>query len=239
MKILIVDDERTALAGLRVLLSEFCENAEVVGEASSAIEALKLIRTNRPDLVLLDIEMPGGNGFEMLEALDEHQRPHFIFITAHAEHSIRAVRAGASDYLLKPVDVDELVAAIEHVRKKLNKQEEEPLASVSGHRVRISDNRGIQFVPVSEIICIRSDGRYSVISLISGAEHTVAKTLGDFEMELNAHQFFRVHRSYLINCRHVESISHTDGGFVEMKTGKSIEISRRKKAEFIRLMEKN
>jgi two-component system LytT family response regulator len=237
LKALIIDDEKDAVIGLRTMLQDFCEGVEVVGEAYSAIEGLKLIRHFNPDLIFLDVEMPGGNGFDMLEALQDRS-VRVVFTTAYDNYSIRALRADADDYLLKPLDIDDLQNAVEKVRRIVGKtRPRDHSLSPEEYRLRLNSQKGIVFVSCSEVVHIEGDGRYSTVYTSAGEQYVVTRNLGEFEEELTRFRFFRVHKSHLINCRHVERISHADGGFVELSNGQSIEISRRKKAEFIHLME--
>jgi two-component system, LytTR family, response regulator len=232
LKVLLIDDEKNALSALRKLLEQFCPDVQVVGEAQTALEGLRLIRQQSPDIVFLDVEMPGGTGFDLLEALDKINFS-TIFTTAHEQYTIPAIRAGASDYLLKPVSVDELRAAIQRVaiKGKAGYGTSEDL------RVSVSNHKGTWFVPVTDIVYIEAEGRYSRFFLMGGEEYPVSKNLGELQSELSPMKFFRVHKSWLVNCRHVTRISSSDGGFAIMSNGKEIEISRRRRAEFMRMME--
>lgn len=232
LRVLLIDDEKNALTALRKMLEQFCPDVTVVGEAQTALEGLRLIRQCEPDLVFLDVEMPGGTGFDLLETLDKRTFT-TIFTTAHEQYSIPAIRAGAVDYLLKPVSLDELRNAI----KRVNDQREKSVTVASGEqRISISNTDGTWFVSANDVVCIEGDGRYSRFFLTDGKDHLVSRNLGELEEELGAMHFFRVHKSWLVNCRHVKQISSADGGFAVLSNGKEIEISRRKKAEFMRMM---
>ncbi|MDQ3110800.1 MAG: LytTR family DNA-binding domain-containing protein [Bacteroidota bacterium] len=234
LKALLIDDEKNALTALRKMLEQFCPDVTVIGEAQTALEGLRLIRMQEPDLVFLDVEMPGGTGFDLLETLDKKTFV-TIFTTAHEQYILPALRSGAVDYLLKPVSLDELRTSIKRVRSSKEKYE---IALKENLPVSISNSEGTWFVPAIDIICIEGDGRYSRFYLIDGKEHVVSKNLGELEEGLSPMKFFRVHKSWLVNCRHVVKLSNADGGFAILSNGKEIEISRRKKTDFIRMMEK-
>jgi two-component system LytT family response regulator len=234
LRAILIDDEKNALIALRKMIEQFCPQVQVVGESHTAIEGIALINRLSPDVVFLDVEMPGGTGFDLLAAL-EKKTFITIFTTAHVQYTIPAIRAGAVDYLLKPVNIDELRAAVKRVAA-LKEGPASPL--VKNERVTISNSSGTWFVSVDEIICIGGDGRSSCFYLRDGSEHSISTNLGELEGTFSALNFFRVHKSWLVNCGHVKHISTSDGGFAVLSNGKEIEISRRKKAEFIRIMER-
>jgi two-component system LytT family response regulator len=227
---IIVDDERDAILGLRALLREYCPEITLCGEAESAFQALRMIRSESPGLIFLDVQMPGADGFELMEELGKESSPLVIFTTAHEQHAIRALRNDAVDYLLKPINPDELQVA---VRKAIMRLKEKGSENGPGYKVKITDHEGIVFVPPADIVFLEGQGRYTKVVLLDGRTFMVVRNIGEFETELKPHRFFRIHKSYLINCMHVKKIAKNDGGFVELSNGKSIEISRRKKTEFL------
>lgn len=227
----LVDDEKNARLALRKMLEHFCPEVCITGEATTAIEALSLIRKLQPDLVFLDVEMPGGTGFDLLDAIDEPQF-RIIFTTAHEQYSIPAIRAGASDYLLKPINVDELKSAVARAAALIRK------APAQKDVIVISNAEGTWFVASADVICIEGEGRYSRFYLDDGKQHVVSRPLGDLEAELKGLSFFRPHKSWIVNCAHVKQISSADGGFAVLSDMREIEISRRRRAAFIRIMEK-
>jgi two-component system, LytTR family, response regulator len=233
IRALLIDDEKNALTALRKMLEQFCTHVSVVGEAQTALEGLRLIRELTPDVVFLDIEMPGGTGFDLLETIGNRNFT-TVFTTAHEQYTIPAIRSGAIDYLLKPVSIDELRAAIGRVQKLIEsptKPAQEP------YRLTICNADGTRFVSGDEVICIEGDRRYSRFYLNDGKEYLVSKNLGELEEELRSLNFFRVHKSWLVNRAHVKYISAADGGFVTLSNNKEIEISRRKRGEFLRMMQ--
>lgn len=233
MKVLLIDDEKNALTALRRMIEQFCPGVTVAGEAQTAIEGLRLIKQLAPDVVFLDVEMPGGTGFDLLNNIDE-KRFNVVFTTAHEHYAIPALRSGAADYLLKPVSIDELRNAIARLSSA---KENQTGVSPEHQRYKIITPEGTWFMPYAEIICIQGEGRYSRIFVGDNKEYVVAHNLGEIEKELSAARFFRVHKSWLVNCMHVRQIANRDGGFAVLSNGKEIEISRRKKAEFIQLLE--
>lgn len=232
LKALLIDDEKNALTALRKMLEQFCPDVLVIGEAQTALEGLRLIRQQEPDLLFLDVEMPGGTGFDLLETL-ERKSFSTIFTTAHEQYALPALRSGAIDYLLKPISLDELRAAIKRVITAKEKPEQ---GLKENPRISISNSDGTLFVSAADIVCVEGDGRYSRFYLTDGKEHVVSRNLGDLEQELCPAKFFRVHKSWLVNCGHIIKVSSKDGGFAVLSNGKEIEISRRKKAEFMEMM---
>lgn len=232
---LIVDDEMDAATALRLLLEKTCDNVKITGICLSVVEAIKFINKEQIDILFLDIEMPGGDGFDLLEIL-KNKMPYVIFTTAHHEYAIKAIKYGARDYLLKPLDPDELVAAIQKASEHLNKNEKNSIPSASLSSLAVRTNKEILFLNKEDILYIRADGRYSEIVCKSDRRYNICKNIGELEAELGGDSFFRVHKSYLINCKHILKINSNDGGFIEMCDQKEIEISRRKKAEFLHFL---
>lgn len=230
LKALIVDDEQEVATALRLILQKTCPNIEVTNICLSVIEGVKALKKNPVDIIFLDIEMSGGNGFDLMEILGD-EIPYVIFSTAHSEYAIKAVKAGAKDYLLKPIDPDELIAAVEKATTSLNKTQVKSKPST----ISVNSTNGIIFLNKEDIVYIKADGRYSEIHCRDERSYTICKNIGEYEDELASDFFFRVHKSYLINCKHVVKIKSTDGGFVEMINLKEIEISKRKKTEFLKI----
>lgn len=246
----IVDDEEKSRKLLRNLIKDYCDQVEVVDMADSMDSAIQVIKKNKPDLLFLDIEMPDGNGFDLLENIGGLQ-PEVIFTTAYDQYAIQAIHFSVMDYLLKPINIDELKAAVKKVEKKINEQVEKQSINQSlkvlleNHKAQTSDRKiglptqnGINFVPIKDIIMCKAEGNYSIIYLI-GRQHQeiVSKTLKEFEDMLKDFNFFRVHRSYLVNLNHIKEYSRTnqsadydgDGGSVVMVNNAHIPVSRDKR----------
>jgi len=226
INVLIVDDEPAAIQGLSKLLETFAGDIKVCATATDMQEALRMAELHKPDLVFLDIEMPGGNGFTLLDALPDRKFL-VVFVTAYANYAIRAIRNRAFDYLLKPVDRDELAALVEKVKKHFSGQ------PAPNYKIRISLKDSVLYAIPHEILYIKGDGRYSHLFFTDGRCVSPARNIKQFEGELQPYGYFRIHKSYLVNCAHIVRFFQKEGSFVEMKDGMKIEISRRKKADFM------
>lgn len=231
LKALIVDDEPNALDGFLSLLRTYCPEIDPAGTATSVSDALRKIVSGNYELVFLDIEMPEGSGFDLVEAIRAKNMA-LVFVTAHADYAVSAFKADAVDYLLKPVSGKDLRAAVARATVRLQNPAQ------TGYRVRINAAEGIRFISCGEIVGIEGDGRYSVIHTSDGKSQLVSRNIGDYEVELEAHGFFRVHKSWLVNCSHVSRLTHTDGGTIELSNGKKVLLSRRKKNEFLKRMDR-
>jgi two-component system LytT family response regulator len=231
LRTLLVDDEPKASEGLTQLIRLYSTELEVVGAAASLTDALRQIIALKPDLVFLDIEMPEGNGFDLVEAIKE-QRADLVFVTAHADYALRAFKTDAIDYLLKPVSPRELRMTIDRILARREKMHEVK----TDYKIRIGASEGIQFISCANVVGVEGNGRYSVIHTNDGKTQLVTKNIGAFEEELMPYNFFRVHKSWLVNCRHVIRLENTDGGTVELSNGKKVLLSRRKRNDFLKQM---
>ncbi len=246
MKAIIIDDEQKGRESLQKLLKIYCKETEVVAVASNIEEAYQLIGFHKPHVVFLDIEMPGGNGFMLLDKFPQRDFK-VIMTTAFEDYAIKAVKHHAFDYLLKPIDIDELMFAMDTAKKDLERrtlsQSIEPgtgsyavqRLTLTG-RIALPVKDGIFYLMVSDIVRIESDGGYSTFFAKDGAKYLVARNLKDYEDILPEKKFFRVHKSHLINMDKVKKYIRTDGNFLEMEDGSVVEIARRKKDEFLQLM---
>lgn len=223
MRAVIVDDERKARNSLKILLETFAPDLEIIGEADGVVAAYEMITRLRPALVFLDIEMPPSNGFDLLEKFDERAFD-VIFTTAYSEYGIKAIKAEALDYVLKPVIAEELVEAVERARRRRDLKEEK-----EGRKISLSDNSGVSFVHVNDILWCESDKNYTTVYLASSEKKVVSKTLKEFEEVLVPHGFLRVHHSNLVNLNAVEKYHKADGGTLELSDGSEVMVSRRKR----------
>ena len=242
MKAIIIDDEQKGREILQKLINDYCTDVEAVAIASNVKEAYELIIHHKPDLVFLDIEMPGGNGFSLLDKFQEIDFK-VIITTAFDEYAITAIKHRAFDYLLKPIDIDELRVAVDSVKKtignevEVNHQDSLSLKKLSlNSRLSLPVKDGIFYLTVSEIMRIESDGGYSTFHTCDGKKYVVSRNLKGYEDILPEREFFRVHKSHLINIKKVKKYIRTDGNFIEMEDGSIVEIARRKKDEFLQLM---
>lgn len=239
---IIIDDEAKGRLALREKLSAYCPQVQVLAEASNGQEALMLIKQQQPQLVFLDIEMPKMNGFEMLNALPE-KNFHIIFTTAYDQYAIKAIKYAAFDYLLKPIDIEELKTAVEKVAGKANNQTNNQAELLQQnlqhpkkqlHKLAIPTLDGLLFYDINDIIHLEANSNYTFIHFYGKPKITAAKTLKEFEEILPNNIFFRTHHSHLINLNYIKRYIRGDGGQIEMQNGNYADVSRRKKEEFLK-----
>lgn len=240
LDVIIIDDEKHVVESIELLLNEHCKDVNVIGKSTSYNEGIDLIRRSKPDLLLLDIEMPFGTGFDLLEKFIDIKFE-VIFITAYSQYALKAIKYSALDYILKPVDINELKTAIKKVverKKQLHPKNHfeillENLKSQIPSKLAIPTTDGLEYVNISDIVKISADGRYSNIYINNKKPYFVTRNLGEFEELLPERQFFRIHNSYLINLDFVKKFSRKDGGIVEMLDSSQLPISRTKKNDFL------
>ena len=238
----IIDDEMHSVDVLKNLLATYCPNVKVVGQADHAVAGRKLISEHAPDLVFLDIEMPFGTGFDMLDAI-EHKNTSVIFVTAYDHYALKAIKYYAIDYLLKPVDIDELKNAVKKAEERKEQQSFTalPVSLLKNYLEKGIDNSkialpmadGLQFVNRTEIVRCEACGNYTRIYLQENRTYMVARTLGEYEELLSPYNFLRIHHAHLINLDHIERYVRGEGGYVIMSDGAVVDISRRKKQDFL------
>lgn len=241
---IIVDDESKGRLALREKLSAYCPQIKVLAEASNGHEALMLIQHHNPQLIFLDIEMPRMNGFEILNELPERNF-RIIFTTAYDQYAIKAIKYSAFDYLLKPIDIEELKTAVLKVdvqennqTKKqaelLNQNMQQPKKQLS--KLAIPTLDGLMFYDINDIIHLEANSNYTNIHLTNKIKITASKTLKEFEELLPEDIFFRTHHSHLINLKYIKRYIKGDGGQIELQNGTYVDVSRRKKEEFLKTM---
>jgi len=235
MKALVIDDSRLARNELKRLLKEF-ETIEIIGEAADANEAKELIEEKKPDLIFLDIQMPGKNGFELLEDLEEV--PEVIFTTAYDEYAIKAFDYNALDYLQKPIQKDRLLGAINKVSEKKEKihiSSEDRMTE--DHQVFVKDGDKCWFVQLSEVRLFEVDGNYTKL-YFEDNKPMIPRTLNYLETRLDPQTFFRANRQQIINLKWVERIEPWFSGSIKiyMKGGHDVDVSRRQTQRFKELM---
>lgn len=243
---IIIDDEEDARVSLQLLLKKFCPEVEILAICPGPYAGLEAIAAHQPDLVFLDVQMPHMSGFDLLEKINT---PRFqtIFVTAHDKYAIKAIRFSALDYLLKPVDVDELVSAIARLSRESTEESTNDYNGVL-HNVRhrmgqdgklaIPTSEGMAFINIRDIIHCEADGSYTRLHVSDRKAMIVSKKLKDFENILDANAYCRVHHSSIINLDHVDRYVKGEGGYVVMSNGQHVDISRRKKDEFMKLIAK-
>lgn len=244
MKAILIDDEMTSLQNLKQKLEEFCKQVTVVAATQNPEEAISLIRNLKPDILFLDIEMPKMSGFRMLEELGDYEAE-VIFTTAYNHYAIDAMRISAFDYLVKPVAIEELENAVNRLaaRKIMHTQERLHVLKDSMNESKSQENKiavpvsdGFEFMVIKNILRIESSSSYSRIFFADGRSTIVTKLLKDFEEILTPYHFFRVHNSHLINLKYIKKYLRGVGGQVLMENGDLIDVSRRKKDEFISVL---
>jgi len=233
---LIIDDEKNGRENLAGLITLYCPQLKIVAEAASVDEAILKISEFQPRLIFLDIEMPGGNGFKLLEHFKTFPFE-VIFVTAYDNFAIKAIRFSASDYILKPINLNELIAAVEkaseHIAQQTENERIRQLYQNTLHpanaRIGVPVSDRIEFVEVRTIIRCQGESNYTHLYFTGKKPLLVAKSLVEFEELLADHGFIRVHKSHLVNLNHVTSISKNDGGTLILSNGDSVLISRRRK----------
>ncbi|NNC21573.1 response regulator transcription factor [Corallococcus exiguus] len=230
MKVLIADDERLARAELRRLLTAFPE-VEVVGEATHVDETCERVEALAPDLLLLDIQMPGGTGFDVLDRLEAP--PDVVFTTAHDAHALRAFQVNALDYLLKPIEAARLAEALERVRQRGRAQRAVGAPVTPLERVFVRDGERCWLVALSQVPLFSSEGNYARLHL-PDAEPLLARSLNHLEDRLDPARFFRASRQHLINLDFVEALEPGPGGtlIARLRGGREVEMSRRQSQRF-------
>jgi two-component system LytT family response regulator len=247
IKALIIDDESKSRKSLAQKLSDYCPEIEVTGEAQNGEEGIAAIGQHRPDLIFLDIEMPKMNGLQMLEQLNDFEGA-IIFTTAYNEYAIRAFKYSAFDYLLKPIDIQELKSSINRLKAKPSRQTTdetgqlklllEHLKGVPGlpKKIAVHTQDALHFFEFDEIIRLEANSNYTFLYFANGSKMLASKTLKEFEELLPQKQFFRVHHSTIINLKFVKKYLKSDGGSIEMADGSLVDISRRKKDDFLQMI---
>jgi len=245
IKAILIDDELNSLKNLRQKLEEFCKPVQVVAMAQRPEEALFLIRHHKPDVLFLDIEMPKMSGFEILEELGDYEAE-IIFITAYNQYAIDAIRISAFDYLVKPVAIDDLQKAVNRLMLSRASKTRERLHVLKDglgeprsqdNKIALPTNDGLEFVMISDIIRIESVSYYSKLFLVSGQVTLVTRLLKDFEELLAPYRFFRVHNSHMVNLRYIRKFSRSEGGQVVMENGDVVDVSRRRREEFLKYLQ--
>jgi two-component system, LytTR family, response regulator len=239
MTAIIVDDEKPARKNLMAILQEYFTFLQVVGEASNAQEAKIAIQASNPDIVFLDIELGLDNGLSLLNSFSQ---PKFqtIFVTAYDSYAVKAFRANATDYILKPIDISQLEEAILKVKDKLTLAKEKiepsvaPLETMSNSGfVKVSTQDGSELLHTDDIIYLKSVNYYSILMCRNGKEIISSKTLKEYEVILESFNFYRVHNSYLINVKHLTSVESKESHYAILSDETKITVSRRRKEDFL------
>jgi two-component system, LytTR family, response regulator len=241
LKSIIVDDEFKSRESLKALVEKFCENIQVSAVCQNGDEAIKAIQEHKPDVVFLDIQLQRESGFDILERLDKIDFE-IIFTTAFSEFAVRAFKFSAIDYLLKPVDIEDLRKAIEKVRKRIIGNISERMAQLAQtmkgntfkhSRLAVPSSDGLVFVSVDAILYCEASGNYTNIHMGDGKKFVVSRTLKEYEEMLEDLDFFRIHNSYLINLNLIKKYIRGEGGQVVMTNDQALDVSKAKKKSFL------
>jgi two-component system LytT family response regulator len=248
IKVILIDDEVACLDALEQKLLLLDKDVKIIRRCNNAKDGIEAIELFNPDAVFLDISMPQMDGFTMLQEL-ERINFEIIFCTAHNEHAVKALRLCAFDFLLKPAGMEELEECIIRLKekikdKKVNEAKQQQLQNFvhlfreptsSDAKIVLPSSNGLHFIPVKDIIRAESEGNYTNFFLVNGKKHLVSKTMKEYEEMLSNYNFFRVHKSHMVNMKYIIRYSKGDGGTLVMSDGSEVEVSARKKSE---LMEK-
>jgi two-component system LytT family response regulator len=235
LRAIIVDDLIQARENLKEDISSYCDNIEIIGEAEGVVSGAKIIKDLKPDLVFLDIQMQDGSGFDLLEIINDSSFK-VIFTTASDEYAVKAFKFSAVDYLLKPVDPDELMAAVDKVepgsgnhRESIDLLKDKMSGAKTFNKLALHTLDKILITDISDIIRCESSVNYTTFFFADKKKLLVTKTLKEYDKMLSDHGFFRVHQSHLINVEFVKEYIKSDGGYLVMKDGSTVPVSTRKK----------
>jgi two-component system, LytTR family, response regulator len=243
---ILIDDELILLSGLQIMLRQLCPQINILTTCTNAADAKIKIKELQPQLLFLDINMPGKSGFDLLNEIDT-QNIEIIFITAHNSYALQAFKYSAIDYILKPVDEDELVDAVKKACKKIEDKKWKNGLDSFLHNIKMSTApqemklclpsiSGFQVIDIKDIVVCIAEGAYTNFILTNNKKVTASRPLLDYEQLLQDNSFIRIHKSNLINVNHVKQYLRGEGGSVILSNGMEIEVSRRKKEHFIEMM---
>lgn len=239
MRAIQIDDEQHCLDSLRSMIENYLPEVELIAESNTVAQGLQLINLLKPDIVFLDVEMPQSNGFELLDLLEEHQIQ-VIFITAHDKYALKAIKYCAMDFLVKPVQILDLKSAIKKAYKQKGKNNSIEIyntnakqANESLKRLVLPSTDGFEIKEIKDIIQLESNDNYTWVYTTEKQKILVCRTLKEFDEMLENAGFVRIHQSHLVNEQHVVRYIKGSGGYVQLSDGTVLEVSRRKKDEFI------
>lgn len=234
IKAYIVDDEPQAIKALQSMLQIYQHDVSVIGTAGSKRDAIAGIKRNSPELLFLDIELTDGLGTDVLQAFPNASF-HTIFVTAYEQYALEAFRLNAMDYLVKPIDPDDLERVIHKAERRI--QQNEPEQKAKGHRMSVPTSDGYKFIDLDQVIRLQADSNYTHIITERDKPLLVTKTLKSFEQLLKDKGFIRVHQSHMINFRKLDEFLRSDGGILIMNNGDQVPLSRKNKSLIERIIE--
>lgn len=249
LRALLIDDEANSRESLKGKLALFCPEVEIAGEADACDSGREMLQNLKPDLLFLDIDLGGRSGFEVLEEAknwEDFKMPSIVFITAHDEFAIRAIKFSALDYLLKPVDPEELVKAVRKAEEERGMPrgsaninvlvENIRQATDSPKKIVVPTSEGMHVIRLSEIIRLESSSNYTTFYLNGSKNLLASKTLKEFDMMLEPYSFLRIHKSHLVNLNFLKKYVQTDGGYLILEDGSRIPVANRKKEQLMHLL---
>ena len=243
IKAIIIDDEHNNIVTLNSFISKYCLNIEVIATAENVKSGIETININKPDLVFLDIEMPDGSGFDLLESF-EKVNFQVIFVTAYDQYAIKAFQYSAIDYLLKPINPEMLVKAVHKINSETKLDEiEKKIKTLLQNKTKTTSLalptfEGIQVEKIENILYCSSDNNYTIFNFTNNRKLMVSKTLKEYDTLLSENNFLRIHQKHLINLKAVNKYVKGEGGYVIMNDGTSLDVSRRRKNAFIEAITK-
>ncbi|MCU0445870.1 MAG: LytTR family DNA-binding domain-containing protein [Microscillaceae bacterium] len=241
MQVLIIDNEPEIRLGLRQMLHKYCPQVSIIYEAQGMVDGLQLIQNEVLDVLFLDVELDDGTGIELLQNLNEIPFQ-VVFITAHNHYAVEAFKFSAIDFLLKPIDIEELIRSIRRVQTNLDKQkiieqvkvmQEDTSTWQAKKKIVLRDAENLHFVRVSDILYCEADGVYTSFFLENGQTILVSKNLKEYESMLQVFRFLRVHHSFLVNLEKVERFDKSEGGYLVLSNQSKIPVSHRKKEQVL------
>ena len=243
LRVLIADDEKSSRDLIENYVTKYCKDLEIIAKAEDARQAVSLINEHKPDLVFLDVEMPFGNAFDVLEQTTEVDY-HTIFITAYSDYAIKALNYSAAYYILKPISIEELVSAVDKVKEisaednfsELKKVLQQNLGAEGIQRIVLPNQNGFEIVNASDIIRISGSGNYSDLYLKNGSKKTVSKILKYFDNLEENDNFMRIHKSHIINTDYISAYKKGRGGSLIMSDGQEVEVSASKKVDLMKAL---
>ncbi|WP_118976633.1 LytR/AlgR family response regulator transcription factor [Taibaiella koreensis] len=241
IKTILVDDEPSNSEVLARILEQYCPSVAVAGSCLDITDAARLIKELEPQLIFLDIQMPNGSGFDLLDKM-RNKHIEVIFVSAYDNFLLQAIRYSALDYILKPVSVPELVAAVQRAEERLasksvTRQLELLLSNIQqpaqAQKIAIPSNEGYVFISVADIIRLEAKGAYTEVFIVNGKSYLVSRNIKEYEQLLPVSMFSRVHHAHLVNLQFIKMYHRGRGGYIEMENGVAIEVSVRRKEAFL------
>lgn len=246
LKAIIIDDEKNAVTAMEIAIKEYCPEVEIVATAFSAKDGIKEIQNKNPDIVFVDIEMPQMTGIEMIEQFGI-RKFEVIFVTAYNQFAIKAFKVNAIDYLLKPINIVELINAVKKIAERIEGKQTVSQIQIQGEKLKMALSgkltlptaTGSEYINIKDILRIEADGSYSKVYTVDNKMRLITKNLKSLEMSLEGESFFRCHNSHLINLEYIKKFIPTkDKGFIEMADESSIPVARSVKIELAELIKK-